>query len=184
MDRNCIMESNNKIYNVSQKTYNNGDNKVYKTKKSNNQKGKKSGISETSKEPILCLENYRKKFLDIVKDIDEDIGSGEKYNEFLIYTGVKDGLDNEIVLKLELFDDGFVSMRSSELFSIYLESKYDIKTASKMISERVGRKNHKGIIGLDEIDWSVYGYCKIEEYPYVKWTITEVIEDMTWSCCE
>jgi hypothetical protein len=112
------------------------------------------------------------------------VGKGEKYNEFLIYTGVKDGSDNEIVLRLELLDDGFVSMRSGESFSVYLENKYNLKTASNMIFERVNRKNHKGIIGLDETDWSLYGYCKIEEYPYVKWTITEVIEDMTWSCCE
>ena len=174
----------NKICNVSQKTYNNGDNKAYKTKKSNNRKGNRNSISETLKEPIPCPENYRKKFLDIVKDIDDDVGKGEKYNEFLIYTGVKDGFDNEIVLRLELLDDGFVSIRSSELFSIYLENKYSLKTASKMIAEKVDRKNHKGIMGLDETDWSIYGYCKIEEYPYVKWTITEIIEDITWSCCE
>ena len=160
------------------------NNKVYKTKNNNNWKGKRSGVSETLKEPTTCPENYRKKFLDIVKDIDEDVGKGEKYNEFLIYTGIKDGFDNEIVLRLELLDDGFVSIRSDESFNIYLENNYNLKTASNMIFERVNRKNHKGIIGLDETDWSLYGYCKIEEYPYVKWTITEIVEDMTWSCCE
>jgi hypothetical protein len=174
----------NRSYSVSQKTYNNGDNKAYKTKKSNNLKEKRNSISEPLKEPIPCPENYRKKFLDIVKDIDEDVGKGEKYNEFLIYTGVKDGFDKEIVLRIELLDDGFVYVRSGELFGIYLESKYSFKTASKMVSERVDRKNHKGLIGFDETDWSICGYCRIEEYPYVKWTITEVIEDMTWSCCE
>ena len=178
------MRDNNKVFSESQKTYSNSDNKVYKTKNSNNWKGKRNSISEMLKESIQCPENYRKKLFDIIKDIDEDAGKGEKYNELFIYTGVKDGFDNEIVLRLELLDDGFVSIRSGESFSIYLENKYNLKTASKMIFERVNRKNHKGIIGLDETDWSVYGYCKIEEYPYVKWTITEIVEDMTWSCCE
>ena len=178
------MKDNNKVYNVSQKTYNNGDDKAYETKKGNNRRGNRNSVSEMPKEPIPYSKNYRKKFFDIVKDIDDDVGKGEKYNEFLLYTGVRDGFDNEIILKLEILDDGFVSMRSGESFGIYLENNYSLKTASDMIFERVNRKNHKGIIGLDEIDWSIYGYCKIEEYPYVKWTIAEIIEDMTWSCCE
>lgn len=178
------MGDNNKVYNISQKTHNNCDNKVYKTKKSNNLKGKRNNTSETLEKSILSLENYRRKFFDIVKDIDDDIGKGEKYNEFLIYTGVKDGFNNETVLRLELLDDGSVFIKNSESFSIYLENKYDINVASKMISERVNRKNYRGIIGFDETDWSICGYCKIEEYPYVKWTITEIIEDMTWSCCD
>lgn len=178
------MGDNNKVYNISQKTHSNCDNNVYKTKKSNNLKGKRNNASETLEKLILSSENYRKNFFDIVKDIDDNVGKGEKYNEFLIYTGVKDGFNNEIVLRLELLDDGSVFIKNSEPFSIYLENKYDINVASKMISERVNRKNYRGIIGFDETDWSICGYCKIEEYPYVKWTITEIIEDITWSCCD
>lgn len=155
---------------MSQKQYNNNNNKLHRVKAKNNYIDLNE---ETSK-----IIDYKTRLFDLFKELEEDVSCGENVNKFIIHTGTMSDLEQEINVELELLDNGFVNLSSDSLFGVYLESRFSKKTVGDFILKIIDKKKHKGLMGFDDENWAITGHCKIEEYPYIKWAITDIVEDV------
>ena len=163
------MKDNNKVYNMSQKTYNIGDNK------NRNYVGKRAatvGVDPLVK--TLTLRDIVKAF----KDLDEEFKRDGEY--IILHTGVYINNDKEIDLKVKPVDDKFISIETTEDFGIYMENNYSLKEASKKVLSMGDKKKHKGLISFNENDWSIVSICLLSEYVYDKWAIAETVEDICY----
>lgn len=158
-----------KIYNKSQKTYNNSDNK------NRNCVGKRA--VELGVDPLVKNLTLR----DIVrffKDLDEDFKRDGEY--IILHTGVYINNDKEIDLRVKPVDDKFINIETTEDFGIYMENNYSLKEASKKVLSMADKKKHSGLIGFNEKDWGIVSLCLLSEYVYDKWAITEIVEDICY----
>lgn len=156
---------NNKNYNMSQKTYNNSDNK---------NKNYVGSVSEDSLVKTLTLKDIVKTF----KDLDEEFKRDGEY--IILHTGVYINNDKEIDLMVKPVDDKFVNIETTEDFGIYMENNYSLKEASKKVLSMIDKKKHKGLISFNEKDWSIVSLCLLGDYVYDKWAIAEIVEDICY----
>lgn len=163
------MGNNNKVYNKSQKTYNISDNK----NRNYVSKGMAAAGANSSVK-TLTLRDIVKAF----NDLDEEFKRDGEY--IILHTGVYINNDKEIDLKVKPVDDKFISIETTEDFSIYMESNYSLKEASKKVLSMIDKKKHTGLIGFNEKDWSIVSLCLLSEYVYDKWAIAEVVEDICY----
>jgi hypothetical protein len=164
------MKDNNKVYNMSQKTYNIGDNK------NRSYVGKRAaavGVDTSVK--TLTLRDIVKAF----KDLDEEFKRDGEY--IILHTGVYINNDKEIDLKVKPVDDKFINIETTEDFGIYMENNYSLKEASKKVLSMIDKKKHSGLISFNEKDWSIVSLCLLSDYVYDKWAIAEIVEDI---CCD
>ena len=164
------MENNNKIYNKSQKTYNNGDNK--------NRKYVGKRVAAVGADPLvktLTLKDIIRAF----KDLDEEFKRDGEY--IILHTGVYINNDKEIDLRVKPIDDKFINIETTEDFGIYMENNYSLKEASKIVLSMIDKKKHSGLISFNEKDWSIISLCPLSKYVYDKWAIAEIVEDI---CCD
>ena len=158
-----------KNYNMSQKTYNNGDNK------NRNYLGKRAvtiGVDLSVK--TLTLRDIVRAF----KDLDEEFKRDGEY--IILHTGVYINNEKEIDLKVKPIDDKFINIETTEDFGIYMENHYSLKDASKKILSMIDKKKHSGLISFNEKDWSIVSLCLLSEYAYDKWAIAEIVEDICY----
>lgn len=163
------MGDNNKVYNISQKTHNNYDNKneIYVDKRIDM-------INADSLVKPLTL----KDIVRVLKDLDEEF----YYNGecIILHTGVYINNDKEIDLMVKPADDRFISIETTEDFGIYMENNYSLKEASKSVLSMIDKKKHSGLIGFNEKDWSIISLCPLSNYVYDKWAIAEIVKDICY----
>ena len=111
------------------------------------------------------------------KDLDEEFGRDGEY--IILHTGVYINNGKEIDLKVKPIDN-FISIETTEDFSIYMVNNYSIKDASKKVSHMIENKKHKGTIVFDENSLSIVSLCPLSEYVYNKWAIVEIVEDICY----
>ena len=121
----------------------------------------------------------RNRLIEMMKSVDENVGLHEE--DVIIYTGVKSDLGNEITLYMNTIGDGMVRIETDDTFGAFIETKYSSDEIESEVFRLLKKKRHKGVVSFDVEKWAITGYCKIEEYPYVKWTITELVDDICTS---
>lgn len=164
------MGDNNKNYNMSQKTYNIGDNK------NRHCIGKRAEAVCTDP---LVKNLTLKDIVMVFKDLDEEFKRDGEY--IILHTGVYINNEKEIDLKVKPVDDKFVNIETTEDFSIYMENNYSLKEASRKVLSMIDKKKHSGLISFNEKDWSIVSLCLLSDYVYDKWAIAEIVEDI---CCD
>lgn len=158
-----------KNYNMSQKTYNNGDNK--------NRKCVGKRADAVGADPLVKTLTL-KDIIIAFKDLDEEFKRDGEY--IILHTGVYINNEKEIDLKVKPVDDKFINIETTEDFGIYMENNYSLKEASEKILSVINRKKHKGLISFNEKDWSIISLCLLSDYVYDKWAIAEMVEDICY----
>lgn len=163
------MRDNNKVYNKSQKTYNNGDNK------NRNYVGKREATIGTD---LLVKTLTLKDIVRVFKDLGEEFKRDGEY--IVLHTGVYINNDKEIDLRVKPVDDKFVNIETTEDFGIYMENNYSLREASRKVLSMIDKRKHSGLISFNEKDWSIVSLCLLSEYVYDKWAIAEIVEDICY----
>ena len=102
-----------KNYNMSQKTYNNGDNK---NRKCVGKRAAAIGADQLVKSLTL------KDIVRVFKNLDEEFKRDGEY--IILHTGVYINNDKEIDLMVKPVDDKFINIETTEDFGIYMENNY------------------------------------------------------------
>lgn len=125
----------------------------------------------------IFIANDIKKFMNVASDLGDFFTRVDGTDDMLKLYIDSPWCESCGSLLVKFNGDRKITIMTDEKFSMYLEKRYGA-CAVKHVVDRVISRHGGDVLRFDTDQWRVEGECQLHLYPYLKWAIVDVVEDI------